>query len=223
MDNGASPNVADKCGWTIVHQCAWNGDLPLLEMAVRKGGNVHLQNHQHQLPVEMAAIRGHLPVVRYLEQQSCDLKALCRVVIRDAMGKRTYNRINELPLPPLLKVFINYGIPYHGWEATLIPPSPWSNEELQEGRVGPKQVCSFICENAAEEFLAEHSDALKGNNMQELIEAFQSLYLWEAFKTVNYEEPLARTPRYPLEKREAAKEEEIKKERPGRKWWTALF
>ena len=203
LDHGGNPNIADKFGWTVVHQCAYNGDLPLMEMLVRKGANIRLRNRRNQLPVEIAAIRGHAPLVQYLEEQSCDLKSLCRLAIRDAMGKRTYNRINELPLPSLLKLFINYGNPYNGWEAILVPPTPWSNEELQEGRVKPQEVRSFICENACEDFLEEHAEVLKGKNgtsLPQLIEAFQSLYLWEEFKTVNYQEPPARTPRYKLEK-----------------------
>lgn len=204
LGSGADPNVADKFGWTVVHQCAWDGDLSLLEVVVRKGANVLLRNNSQQLPVELAAIRGHQTLVRYLEIQACDLKSMCRLSIREAMGKRSYNRLIELPLPPMLKLFLNYGNPYKGWEATLIPPSPWSTEELQEGKATPEELQTFIHANASTDFLSENKEALKTSNdssdVQALIEVFQSMYLWEAFKPVSYEEQPARPPRYSMEK-----------------------
>jgi len=200
LDNRADPNLPDKFGWTVVHQCAWDGDLPLMEMVVRKGADVMLRNNHQQLPVELAAIRGYQALVRYLEIQACDLKSMCRLAIREAMGKRSYNQILELPLPPMLKLLLNYGNPYKGWEATLIPPSPWSTEELQEGKASPKDLQSFINDNASEAYLSENKDILEKNDLQELVEVFQSMYLWEEFKPVNYEEPLARAPRYSMEK-----------------------
>ena len=202
LDNGASPNVPDKHGWTVVHQCARNGDLSLLELCVMKGGNIHQRTHDNELAVDIAANRHHVHVVRYLETQSCDLKALCRLSIREAMGKRTYNRINELPIPPMVKLYLNHGNPFQGWKATLIPPSPWSDDELHTGLAKPQEVKSFICENATEEFLENHEDVLSRNeskDLQGLVSAFQSLYLWEAFKTsVDFEEQAARAPRYSM-------------------------
>ena len=204
LASGADPNLAHKFGWTVVHQCAWDGDLPLLKMVVGKGANVLLRNNCQQFPVELAAIRGHQALVRYLEIQACDLKSMCRLSIREAMGKRSYNRLIELPLPPLLKLFLNYGNPYNGWEATLIPPSPWSTEELEEGKAAPEELRTFIHGNASTDFLSENKEALKrscdSSDVQALVEVFQSMYLWEAFKPVSYEEPLARPPRYSMEK-----------------------
>ena len=204
LASGADPNVGDKFGWTVVHQCAWDGDLSLMEVVVRKGANVLLRNNSQQLPVELAAIRGHQALVRYLEIQACDLKSMCRLSIREAMRKRSYNRLIELPLPPMLKLFLNYGNPYKGWEATLIPPSPWSTEELQEGKATPEELQTFIHVNASTDFLSENKEVLKRSNgssdVQALVEVFQSMYLWEAFKPVSYEEQPARPPRYSMER-----------------------
>ncbi len=75
LSHGADPNVLDRYGWSIIHTCAWNDDLPLLKMCVRKGGRVNMPNHRQQLPVNMAFIRGNTEVVEYLETQSCDIKA----------------------------------------------------------------------------------------------------------------------------------------------------
>ena len=216
LENGADPNVADKCGWTVVHQCAQNGDLPLLQLVVRKGGNVKLCNHQNQLPVDLAAIRRHAPIVRYLELQSCDLRSVCRVSIRDAMGKRTYNRVSDLPLPSMLKLFVNHGSPYQGCEVTVIPPTTWTQEELQEGLVEACELQEFIRSNASAEFLQEHSEVINGTSTKDLIAVFQTMYLWEAFRAVGYEEPLARAPRYSLERIVREEEEE---DQPSRDRW----
>ncbi len=222
LDAGADPNIADRRCWTVLHQCARNGDLPLLEVLVRKGGDVGQRNNVGDLPVDLAVYRGHQPVVRYLELQSCDLKSLCRLSIRDSMGKRTYNRINELPLPPNIKLFVNYGNPYSGWQATVVPPTPWTGEELQEGAVQAGQVKDFICENATPDFVQGHKDVLEGGALQEVVEAFHTMYLWEAFRTtVDYAEPLARKPNYSMEmlkKKDGEDREDNTKQRPWA-WW----
>ena len=191
----------DKFGWTILHQCARNGDLPLLQLCVRKGCDVHTRNHSNQLPIDLAATQGHTHVVRYLDVQTGDLKSMCRVAIRDAMGKRSYNRLDELPLPPTIKLFLNYFIPYTGWKATIIPPQPWTSEQLLENKVDQNELKEFISENASHDFIEENKDILQGNKCEvsELAQTFQSMYLWEAFKDIDYQEPLARKPRYSME------------------------
>lgn len=199
-----------------MHQCAQNGDLPLLQLVVRKGGNVKLRNHQNQLPVDLAAIRRHAHIVKYLEIQSCDLRSLCRVAIRDAMGKRTYNRITELPLPSMLKLFVNYGNPFQGCEMTVIPQTTWTPEDMQEGLVGADQLREFIRSNASADFLQEHSDVINGTSVKDLISVFQTMFLWEAFRAVSYEEPLARAPRYSLER--IVREEEEEDRTSGDRW-----
>lgn len=196
---GANPNIPDKFGWTMVHTCAWNDDIPLLKMCVRKGGKVNIANKQKQLPVDLASIRGNSEVVEYLEHQSCDIKAMCRVVIRDTMGKRVH-RVKELPLPPSLRLFVNYGSPYDGWKATLIPESPWTTEQLHnETDLNKDELKRFIQENASNDFLEDNSE--KMSEISDLVDMFQSMYIWEAFKkNVDYEEPEARKPRYSMEK-----------------------
>lgn len=215
LENGTDPNDADRFGWTIVHQCAWNGDLPLLKLCVQKGAKIGIRTKDERLPVQMAATRGHMNVVHYLDSQSCDLKSLCRLEINAAMGKRRFNRIKELPIPSTVKLFLNYNIPYAGFEAVLIPPIPWTAKELHKRQVAIEDIHQFICENASQEFLEEHKDVVgdlpleKASSaakpkcdLKELIEVFQSMYLWEAFKSVKFEEPLPRKPRYSMEKLE---------------------
>ncbi len=215
LESGTNLNSEDGYGWTVAHQCAWNGDLLLLRLCVQKGAKISIKTKDHRLPVQLAATSGHMDVVRYLDTQSCDLKSLCRVSINEAMGKRRYNRLNELPVPPRVKVFLNYSCTYPGFEATLIPPQPWSNEELHSGSISAEQIRQFICENASEEFLEENKEivgetqeggasvvATGKADLTELIELLQSMYFWESFKKVKFEEPLARKPRYSMEKLE---------------------
>ena len=208
LDYGADPNLRDSRGWSLLHQCAHNGDLPLLQLAVQKGGKVSLRNNDRQLPVEHAYQRGHAPLVIYLDRQSCDLRSLCRLTIREAMGKRMYHHINTLPLPPQLKLFLNYGSPYAGFSATVVPSCPWNTQQLREASIPPNEVRDFIRENASEEFIREHSDSLRAGCVEGLVEALESLYLWEGFKRVGYEEPAARPPRYSMEPRKEEEEEE---------------
>ena len=145
--------------------------------------------------------------MRYLDNQSCDLKSLCRVVINDVMGKRRYNRLNELPVPPTVRLFLNFNIPYIGFEATLIPTKPWTAKELHSRSISSELIREFIHENASSEFLEENKDVVGGANgggaaanMTVLIEVFQSMYLWESFKSVKFEDQPARAPRYSMEK-----------------------
>jgi hypothetical protein len=204
LESGTNLNSADRCGWTVVHQCAWQGDLLLLRLCVQKGADTNRKTQDDRLPVHLAVTTGHTDVVRYLDAQSCDLKSFCRIAINEAVGKRRYSRLNELPVPPRVKVFLNYSCTYPGFEATLIPPQPWTSEELHSGSVSVKEIQEFIHENASQEFTEENRDILGSEkaDLAELIELFQSMYFWESFKKVQFEEPLARKPRYSMEKLE---------------------
>ena len=190
--------MQDQLGWTIIHQCASSGNHPLLQLCVQKGADVNLKNKNGQLPIDLAVMKHHAPIVRYLENQSCNLRCLCRQAIRDAMGKRTYNQINELPLPSTIKLFINYYNPFPGFVATVHVPCPWTEEDVLCGKVPKKDVIEFFEENASEEFIADKTFS-KQTTPEELAEMLESLYFWESFRTIDYEEPLARKPRYTME------------------------
>ena len=136
------------------------------------------------------------------------------------MGPRSYNRIGELPIPPSQKLFVNYGNPFAGWVGTLYVPRPWTEEDIKSNRVGKGQVLEFFKNNASSEFLREKEIETKKESLSvdELVELFESLYFWESFKTIDYEEPLARKPRYTLEtivKHEEEDEEEEEEEEEG--------
>ena len=223
LENGTNVNSADRCGWTVVHQCAWHGDLLLLRLCVQKGADTNCKTLDDRLPVHLAATSGHMDVIRYLDAQSCDLKSFCRLAINEAVGKKRYSRLNELPVPPRVKVFLNYSCAYPGFEATLIPPQPWTSEEMHSGSVSIKELQGFICENASEEFVEENREILRSEkaDLMELIELFQSMYFWESFKKVQFEEPLARKPRYSMEKLE--KKEIVDVEEPSSSSYSSVI
>lgn len=208
LKHGADPNMTDRQGWSLLHHAAWVGDLQFIQLCIRHGnGDIRTRNCDGYLPVDLAAAKGHTHITGYLDTQSHDLRSMCRAVIRQTLGKRC-GKLDKLLLPQRLKLFLNYGIPYSGFSAVLVPPEPWSTAQLFQKEVGPEEVLEFIRANASGEFLSEHAKALEdrgtkereGPEMEELVSLFQEMYLWEAFKNVQYEEPLARPPRYSMEK-----------------------
>ena len=112
IEHGADLNVCDAQGWTIMHKCVWAGNLTLLQFCVQHGGKINTTDNAGQKPVDLAFQMNRTHLVRYLESQSCDLSQLCRMTIREAMGKNVSKNIHKLPLPKSLKLFINYGMPY---------------------------------------------------------------------------------------------------------------
>ena len=198
LQHQADPNIVDRRGWSILHQCAVSGNLPLLQLCVNKGGDVRIANDEGHKPVDLAKMRGHEPIVKYLEVQSGSLRCFCRLAVREAMGKRAYNKIDSLPLPAMMKLFVNYGIPYQGWRAPLIVDRPWSEEDIVKGIVPCRQVREFVEEVADPEFTRDKKLNEK-TTPDELAEIMESLYFWESFKTIDYKEPLPRKPRYSMD------------------------
>ena len=197
LDNGASVNLQDSGGWTVAHQCASAGRLPLLQLFVQRGADLSIRNKSGDRPLDLAVMRGHAPLVQYLEVQSGSLHNMCRMVIRDCV--KPHQRLADLPLPPSLKLFINYHIPYPGWATPIVVPRPWTDEELVSGEVERTEVHSFIMEHASSEFLEERKLRDREVTQDELAELMESLYFWEAFKTIGYDEPLAPPPRYSMD------------------------
>lgn len=161
-------------------------------------------------PVDLAAVKGHTSTMKYLDTHCGSLLFTCRAVIQQSLGKKCC-QLDTLHIPPRLKLFLNYNIPYRGFSAVLVPPAPWTPQQLRQNEVGAAELRGFIQEHASEEFQLEHAQTLgtledKSEDSEEkggatcteekLVTLFQDMYLWEAFKDLNYEEPLARTPRY---------------------------
>lgn len=206
FEHGANPNLKDLRGWTVMHQAAWNGDLYMLRQCVQRGkGDCRIRNEDGQMPVDLAAARNHAHIMCYLDAQSCDLSSMCRGVIRQTLGKQ-YQVTLRLHLPSRLKLFLQYNIPYPGFSTVVVPLAPWTPAQLYQDTVQAEEVREFITDHASEDFLdligkgsPEEKPQLAVCNHQELVRLFQEMYLWDAFKTIEYAEPLVRQPRYSLE------------------------
>ena len=210
LKHGADPTITDRQGWSLLHHAAWSGDLHFIQRCIQhgKGSAINTRNSDGQLPVDLAAAKGYAHVTNYLDTQSCDLRSTCRAAIRTYLGKRC-GQLDKLQLPQRLKLFLNYNIPYCGFSAVVVPPEPWTSTQLFQREVKAEELREFIRTNASEEFLSQHSQVLgeeggEGGGeggVEELAGLFQEMDLWESFKNVDYEEPLARPPRYSLQKR----------------------
>ena len=204
LEHKADPDVRDAKGQTLLHKAAWHGDLDFIKLCVQHGkGDITAEDADGHKPVDLAALRGHAQIMQYLDAHSVDLRCICRQVIRNAIGKKM-NSIRTLPLPSHVKLHLNYYIPYPGFEAVVVPPSPWTKETLLQKKTSLAQLRLFIEEHANSEFIHKHGTLLDyrntGKGLDELIEIFQEMYLWESFKPVIFEEPAARVPRYSMTK-----------------------
>lgn len=197
--HGASINLQDKGGWTVVHQCAWFGYFPLLEYFILKGGDITMVTNNSQNSLDLALIRGHTQIVDYLDLQSGNLKQHCRRTIRKSLGFKCDTKIQHLILPSSLKLFLNYGNPYPGWLGPAAVIQPWPLADVRSGKVLQKDVQDFLQENASEDFLKEQTVNKQNMSQDELANLIERLYFWEEFKQVTYEEPPSRPPRYSME------------------------
>ena len=214
---GADVNAQDARGWSVAHACAWSRDLPLLEQLAKHGADFSIVNCNRETPADLAFMKKYTEVCDFLDRHTLSLKTKCRCRVRAALGRRVHSSMDRLPVPPSVKLFINYRTPYPGWEAVSVPEEPWTREDLEGGVVQVEELCRFMQCHAEEEFLAKYevpdpaavittvgvqaSDAHTVGDQgcsdlfSRMIEAYQSLYITESFKKVNYSEPAARETR----------------------------
>lgn len=204
MSHRANPNSVGRDGWTAIHWCARAGDFSFLKLLVSRGGNVNVKTKQNELPVDIAAKRWNQDVMIYCDNQSVNLKQMARAAIINHLGQRARATAWRLPLPPKLRLFLNYGDPYPGFELVPVPEMPWTDEELQRNEPSKEELLKFLVTNADEDFLTDYklptTDTMANDSSQhsyqDLIGALKSLYLYESFKPISYEEPPAREPRF---------------------------
>ena len=197
----ADPNIQDSRGKTVLHWAAWHGDLEFIKLCMKYGTpDLTVEDYEGQRPVDLAAICGHVAIMQYLDAHTLELQCICRKVVRQAMGANFSDNLHQLQLPLQILLFLNYKIPYPGFVAVVLPPSPWTKEQLLQKEANPEEVRTFIKENASSKFLEEHSTILQcertGEDDDKLFQLFQKM---EYFKMVQFKEPVARAPRYSLE------------------------
>eukprot|EP00118_Oscarella_pearsei_P019097 m.200078 g.200078 ORF g.200078 m.200078 type:complete len:153 (+) comp39583_c0_seq2:160-618(+) len=107
-----------------------SGDINSIRFLARYGVKLDEKNARGQTPCDLAVIKGFRKTVEWLDSNVTNLQILCRRVVRKCLGPNSEVLINRLPLPKRLKVIVNFGIPYRGWSAKIIPPLPWENDNL---------------------------------------------------------------------------------------------
>jgi len=203
LSRHADPNSPGRDDWTALHWCARAGDLKLLKLLVSRGGKVNMKSTQGELVVDIAAGRWHQGVMIYCDQQSGNLKQMARAAILSHLGRKARATAWKLPVPSKLKLFLNYNDPYPGYELVPIPEMPWTDDDLRQKKPTKTDLLEFVVTNADEYFLTDYklptevSECVNSSchSYQDLISAVKSLYLYESFKPICYEEPPARTPR----------------------------
>ena len=212
---GADVNAQDGRGWSVAHECAWSRDLAYLKQLAKHGADFALTNYDKETPADLAFMKKYTEVCDFLDRHTLSLKTKCRCRVRAVLGRRVHSCMDRLPVPPSVKLFINYSTPYPGWEAVSVPEEPWTREDLEGGVVQLEELCRFIMCHAEEEFLTKYevprAAAITGSSAQadstivrdqgyselfsSMIEAYQNLYITGSFKKVDYLEPAARETR----------------------------
>lgn len=66
--DGVDVNQQDEQGWTPLNFAAGRGDLPLVDLLVRKGAEVLRAGRDRRTPYMIALAAGRVPVVKYLRE-----------------------------------------------------------------------------------------------------------------------------------------------------------
>lgn len=73
LSRGMDPNTSDPAGTTLLMFAAGNGNEQLLEFLLRSRANMLKQNRYGDTAVALAALNGHLPIVRRLVAAGADI------------------------------------------------------------------------------------------------------------------------------------------------------
>uniref|UniRef100_A0A8C5WLQ6 Cyclin dependent kinase inhibitor 2C n=1 Tax=Leptobrachium leishanense TaxID=445787 RepID=A0A8C5WLQ6_9ANUR len=70
LRRGANPNLRDSTGFSVLHDAARAGFQDTVQTLLHFQADANIQDNEGNLPLHLAAKEGHLPVVRYLVQQT---------------------------------------------------------------------------------------------------------------------------------------------------------
>lgn len=73
LSRGMDPNTSDPGGTTLLMFAAGNGNEQLLEFLLKSRANISKQNRYGDTAVAIAALNGHLPIVRRLLAAGADI------------------------------------------------------------------------------------------------------------------------------------------------------
>src|SRR5205807_672307 len=79
------PNAQDRWGNTPLLMAAQHGDLPLVSLLVRRGGEVN-QQRKHLTPITYAARRKAADIVGFLRDNGAAVSILTRIYLGDRKG-----------------------------------------------------------------------------------------------------------------------------------------
>ena len=197
--HGANVNKRVSPGWTVLHEAARHGDLPIIQLLLRHKMDPTLDTSVGgELPAELAFSHNHTSCAILLDRHTMSLKRQCRSML---LKLGTGQRICHLPLPIHLKLFLNYQNPFKGFKWTLSPQRPFFDSEIANEKVALSEVIEFIHKYATNDFVERNADVLQNPQPKktDLIQIMNQLYTDGAFQCVDHKEPLPRSPRYSME------------------------
>jgi ankyrin repeat protein len=63
-------NLSDEHGFSLMHWCAWDGHLSLVEMLMRRGAKLNSLNNCNDTPLHCAVQNGHFNVTIYVRMRN---------------------------------------------------------------------------------------------------------------------------------------------------------
>lgn len=69
LERGAEVNVAQRGGWTPLHQAAAHGYAPIVQLLLANGADVKAENEEGKTPLDMARENGQEEVIAILEEE----------------------------------------------------------------------------------------------------------------------------------------------------------
>ena len=66
LENGASPNVRERGGYTPLHVAAHNGDVEIVRSLIFGGADIEALSNKKEKPIDMALKAGHKEVAELL-------------------------------------------------------------------------------------------------------------------------------------------------------------
>ena len=219
IKHGADIKKTVTTGWTVLHEAARHGDMPLIQLLMRHRMDSTTDTFiGGQLPAEVACSHNHMRCAILLDSYTLSLKRQCRCRLHNlGLGPK----ISQLPIPMHLKLFLNYQNPFKGFKWILTPDRPFFDSQIADKQVKAERVIDFVRSHASDEFVKRNAEFLTEKQTVEpvskegttchsdtkcqppkvadLIHLMNQLYTEGAFQSVDYNEPLPRPPRYSLE------------------------
>ena len=197
--HGAELSKTVSTGWTVLHEAARHGDMPLIQLLLRHKMEPTIDTSiGGELPAELAFSHNHTNCAILLDTYTMSLKRQCRSrLLKIGIGET----ICDLPIPMHLKLFLNYQNPFKGFKWTLTPQRPFFDSEIANEKIGSSEVLEFVHKYSSNQFVERNADVLKNPKPKktDLIQVMNQLYTDGAFQCVDYTEPLPRPPRYSME------------------------